>query len=97
MQQLTKNHLMHGKLLMKSTNKAKLKPKNETERVNLWKEHFEKLLGLQPTSENVNVTPITDNDLGIKSGNFTMHELKAALQNTKSAKACDLDNIPGEV
>ena len=65
--------------------------------MNLWKEHFQKLLGLQPTSENVNLTPIIDNDLGIKSGNFTMDELKAALQNTKSAKACGLDNIPGEV
>ena len=81
----------------KTTNKAKLKAKNETERVNLWKEHFQKLLELQPTSENVNVTPIIDNDLGIKSGNFTMDELKAALQNTKSAKACGLDNISREV
>ena len=81
----------------KTTNKAKLKAKNETERVNLWKEHFQKLLGLQPTSENVNVTPIMDKDIGIKSGNFTMDELKTALQNTKSAKACGLDNIPGEV
>ena len=45
----------------------------------------------------MNVTPIIDNDLGIKSGNFIMDELKAALQNTKSAKACGLDNIPGEV
>ena len=81
----------------KTTNKAKLKAKNETERVILWKEHFQKLLGLQPTSENVNVTPIIDNDLGIKSGNFTMDELKAALQNTQYAKACSLDNIPGEV
>ena len=26
-----------------------------------------------------------------------MDELKAALQNTKSARACGLDNIPGEV
>ena len=81
----------------KITNKAKLKAKTETERVNLWKEHFQKLLGLQPTLENVNVTPIIDNDLGIKSGNFKMDELKAALQNTKSAKTCGLDNIPGEV
>ena len=80
----------------KTTNRAKLKAKNETERVNLWKEHFQNLLGLQPTSENVNVTPIIDNDLGINSGNFTMDELKAALQNTKYAKACGLDNIPGE-
>ena len=81
----------------KTTNKAKLKAKNETERVNLWKEHFQKLLGLQPTSEKVDVTPIMDKDIGIKSGNFTMDELKTALQNTKSAKACGLDNIPGEV
>ena len=81
----------------KTTNKVKLKAKNETERVNLWKEHFQKLLGLQATSENVNVTPIIDNDLGIKSGSFTMDELKAVLQNTKSAKACGLHNIPGEV
>ena len=52
----------------KTTNKAKLKAKTETERVNLWKEHFQKLPGLQPTLENVNVTPIIDNDLGIRVG-----------------------------
>ena len=79
----------------KTTNKAKLKAKNETKRVNLWKEHFQKLLGLQPASKNVNVTP--GKYTRIKSGNFTMDKLKAALQNTKSAKACGLDNIPGEV
>ena len=86
----------------KKTNKAKLRAKNETERLKVWKEHFHKLLGKTPTMEYANIMPVINRGfyvvfLDIVKGTFTMVALRTALKNTKYGKACGFDNIAGEV
>ena len=81
----------------KNTTKAKLKASSQDERIKLWKEHFENLLGKPPLTNEAVITPIFENELSIKKGAFTMDELRTVLKNTKSGKSCGLDNIPAEV
>ena len=54
----------------KSANSAKLKATSEEERLNLWKKHFEDLLGSPPKIKESTITPVVATILNIKTGPF---------------------------
>ena len=81
----------------KSTAKAKLKAASQQERVNLWKQHFENLLGNPPKVTNEPITRIICKQLGIKLGPFTKEELDSFLRKIKNRRTAGLDEIPPEV
>ena len=58
----------------KSTAKAKLKAANQQERIKLWKQHFENLLGNLPKITHEPITRIISKQLDIKLGPFTQEE-----------------------
>ena len=78
----------------KSTAKAKLKAANQQERIKLWKQHFENLLGNPPKVTHEPITRIINNQLDIKLGPFTQEELDSVLRKIKNRKATGLDEIP---
>ena len=80
----------------KSTAKAKLKAASQQERVKLWKQHFENLLGNPPKVTNEPITRIISKQLDIKLGLFTKEELDSVLRKIKNRKAAGLE-IPPEV
>ena len=81
----------------KSTVKAKLKAANQQERIKLWKQHFENLLGNPPKVTHEPITRIISKQLDIKLGPFTQEELDSVLRKIKNRKAAGLDEIPPEV
>ena len=81
----------------KSTAKAKLKAASQQERVKLWKQHFENLLGSPPKVTHEPITRIICKQLDIKLGPFTKEELDSVLRKIKNRKAAGLDEIPPEV
>ena len=81
----------------KSTAKAKLKAANQQERIKLWKQHFENLLGNPPKITHEPITRIISKQLDIKLGPFTQGELDSVLRKIKNRKAAGLDEIPPEV
>ena len=81
----------------KSSNSSKLKAASQEERIQLWKSRFKDLLGKPPQVSNELITPIVQEELNIKKGNFYMEELVKALKSTQNHKACGLDEIPAEV
>ena len=81
----------------KSTAKAKLKAANQQERIKLWKQHFENLLGNLPKVTHEPITSIISKQLNIKLGPFTQEELDSVLRKIKNRKAAGLDEIPPEV
>ena len=64
----------------KSTVKAKLKAANQQERIKLWKQHFENLLGNPPKVTHEPITRIISKQLDIKLGPFTQEELNSVLR-----------------
>ena len=80
----------------KSIAKAKLKAANQQERIKLWKQHFENLLGNPPKVTHEPITRIISKQLDIKLGPFTQ-ELDSVLRKIKNRKAAGLDEIPPEV
>ena len=80
----------------KSTAKAILKATNQQERIKLWKQHFENLLGNPPKVTHEPITKIISKHLDIKLGPFTL-ELDSVLRKIKNRKAAGLDEIPPEV
>ena len=78
----------------KSTAKAKLKAASQQERVKLWKQHFENLLGNPPKVTNEPITRIISKQLDIKLGAFTKEELDSVLRKIKNRKAAGLYEIP---
>ena len=78
----------------KSTAKAKLKAASQQERVKLWKQHFENLLGNSPKVTNEPITRIISKQLDIKLGLFTKEELDSVLRKIKNRKAAGLDKTP---
>ena len=80
----------------KSTAKAKLKAANQQERIKLWKQHCENLLGNPPNITQEPTTRIISEQLDIKLGPFTK-ELDSVLRKIKNRKAAGLDEIPPEV
>ena len=81
----------------KSTAKAELKATNQQERIKLWKQHFENLLGNPPKVTHEPITRIVSKQLDIKLGPFTSEELNSVLRKIKNRKATGLDEIPPEV
>ena len=82
---------------IKSTAKAKLKAANQQERIKLWKQHFENLLGNPPNVTHEPITRIISKQLDIKLGPFTQEELDSVLRKIKNRKAAGLGEIPPEV
>ena len=72
----------------KSTTKAKLKAANQQERIKLWKQHFENLLGNPPKVTHEPITRIISQQLDIKIGPFTQEELDSVLRKIKNKKSC---------
>ena len=64
----------------KSTSKAKLKATNQQERIKLWKQHFENLLGNAPKVRHEPITRIVCKQLDIKLGPFAQEELGLSTQ-----------------
>ena len=81
----------------KNTAKAKLKAANRQERIKLWKQHFENLLGNPPKVTHEPITRIISKQLDFKLGPFTQEELDSILRKIKNRKAAGLDDIPPEV
>ena len=81
----------------KSTAKAKLKATHQQDRIHLWKQDFENLLGnpLEVTHESV--TRIISKQLDIKLGPFTHEELDSVQRKIKNRKAAGFNEIPTEV
>ena len=65
---------------MKSTTKAKLKAAKQQERIKLWKQHFENLLGNPPKVTHDPITRSISKQLDIKLGPFTQKELASVLK-----------------
>ena len=81
----------------KSTVKAKLKAANQQERIKLWKQHFENLLGNPPKVTDEPITRIISKQFDIKLEPFTQEELDSVLRKIKNRKSAGLDEIPPEV
>ena len=88
---------INGVSRRKNTAKAKLKAANQQERIKLWKQHFENLLGNPPKITHEPITRIISKKLDIKLGPFTQEELDSVLRKIKNRKAAGLDGIPPEV
>ena len=81
----------------KNPTKAKLKTTNQQERIKLWKQHFENLLGNLPKVKHEPITRIISKQLDIKLRLFTQEELDSVHRKIKNRKAAGLDEIPPEV
>ena len=81
----------------KTTAKAKLKATNQQERIKLWKQHFENLLGNPPKVTHEPITRIISKQSDIKLGPFTQEKLDSVIGKIKKRKAAGLDEIPPEV
>ena len=81
----------------KSTTKVKLKATNHQERIKLWKQHFENILGKPPKVTHKSITRIISKQLDIKQGLFAQEELDSVLKKIKNKKAAGLDEISPEV
>ena len=81
----------------KSTTKAKLKVANQQERIKLWKQHVENLLGNPLKVTHEPITRIISKQLDFKLGPFTQEELDSILKKLKNRKAAGLDEILPEV
>ena len=77
----------------KNTTKAKLKATNQQERIKLWKQHFENLLGNPRKVTHEPIIRIISKQLDIKLRPFTQEELESV----KNRKAAGLDEIPPKV
>ena len=81
----------------KSSAKGKLIAANQQERIKLWKQHFEYLLGNSPKVTYEPIARIISRQLDIKLGPFTQEELESVLRKIQNMKAEGLDEIPPEV
>jgi len=78
------NQLLLSKLVnnisgRKKSPNAKLKARNQQERLTLWRNHFQNLLGKTPSVQNQPIEQIIDEELDIKTGDFSIQELEAVL------------------
>ena len=64
----------------KNTTKAKLKAANQQERIKLWKQHLENLLGNPLKITHEPITRIISKQLDIKLGPFTQEELDSVFK-----------------
>ena len=68
----------------KSTAKAKLKATSQQERILIWKQHFDNLLGNLSKVTHEPITRIVSKQLDIKIGQFTQEELDPVLRKIKN-------------
>lgn len=80
----------------KNKNTGQIKAKSPKERLKLWKNEFQNLLGNKPVIEEAPTLKIFD-ELPIKTDAFDMDDLEAAIRTLKNNKATGLDEIPAEV
>ena len=80
-----------------SKRKSTVKATSQEEQIQLWKQHFENLLGKSPKVTHEPITKIINNQLDIKLGQFMPEELDSVLRKIKNRKATGLDEIPPEV
>ena len=82
-----------------NSNSAKLKVSSNGERIKIWHNHFQELLGsqLNKTDDDDEEILQIHNKLNIKIGLFTIQELNNATKSINNGKACGLDEIPAEV
>ena len=80
----------------KKSNSGQIRAKSPEERVNLWKLHFQNLLGQAPVVDGIPIMKVFDT-LPIETGKFTLEELKSSIKDLKNNKASGLDEIPAEV
>ena len=64
----------------KNTTRAKLKVASQEERIHLWKQHFENVLGKPRKVAHEPITKIIRNQQDIKLGQFTQEELDSVLR-----------------
>ena len=81
----------------KSIAKVKLKAISQEERIQLWKLHFENLLGKSPKVTYEPITRIICQQLDIKLSQFTQEELDSVQRKILNRKAAGLDEILPEV
>ena len=79
----------------KTSSNSKLKAISQEERLKLWKEHFQNLLGKPPSVLDKPIETIINYTLNIKLGHYTTPELEAVKVNGR--KAAGLDDIPPQV
>ena len=76
--------------------RAKLKAASQEERILMWKQHFENLLGKPPKLTDETITKIISNQLDIKLGQFTQEKLDLVQRKIKNRKAIGLDDMKYE-
>ena len=81
----------------KSTARVKLKAASQEERIHLWKQHFENLIGKPPKVKDEPIAKMFNDQLDIRLGQFTQEELNLVLRKIKNRKVAGLDEIPLEV
>ena len=81
----------------KSTVKIKLKATCQEEQIQLWKEHYENLLGSPLKVTHEPIMRIISKQLDIKLGQFTLEKLDSVLRKIKNRKAAGLDEISPKV
>ena len=74
-----------------------LKATSQQERIQLWKQHFENLLGNPPKVTHEPITKIITKLIDIKVEQLTQEELDSVPRKIKNRKAAGLDEIPTEV
>ena len=70
----------------KESSRGRIRASCPKERIKLWWEHFQRLLGQPPVVDDQPITRVFD-ALPIKTGHFTMTELREAIQSTQRIKA----------
>ena len=80
-----------------SRRKSTLKATSQQERIHLWKQHFENLLGNPLKDTHEPIMRIISKQLDVKLGLFMQEELDSVLRKIKNRKAAGLDEIPPEV
>ena len=81
----------------KSIVQAKLKTTSQQERIHLWKQRFESLLGNPPNITHEPITRIIRKQLDIKLIPFTQKERDSGQRKIKNRKAAGLDETSPEV
>ena len=79
----------------KATAKAKLNATSQEELIQLWKQHFEILLGNPPKVTHEPIMRIISKEIDINLEQFTLEELDSVLR--KNRKAAGFDDVPQEV
>ena len=79
----------------KGPKRGRIKASNTEERLAIWKDHFQKLLGKSPEIDDQPVLIVFDY-LPIKTGEFSAIELQVSIKSFQNNKATGLDSIPIE-